>query len=297
MLEGSIIPDHIQFIAPIEGFPDMVYGDLHDDLYSRSRRPAYWSNQALDNHLPVWLGGPSPPDHATRALTTMLRAPQAAAESALGNEVHEVYITILLPVGKRLNDRLRAATSSLGPRYSGRVFSGTRAAAKARGIFGQCSQQGDNAALGNSELEELVLVIDHCRSTLTAALAIADCTYEYRRVLSSPELGGDADSETSDRPPTKDFEQQLQQIMASGRDEKDDVFVGSLCRLNDMPVEGVRTKEHTRIDHVVLSGDSTRDTRFRELLREVSGNRYDDLTPNRRDEATLEGNPLYAAAG
>jgi len=37
----------------------------------------------------------------------MLRALQAATESALGSEVREVYITTLLPVGKRLDDRLR----------------------------------------------------------------------------------------------------------------------------------------------------------------------------------------------
>lgn len=57
--------------------------------------------------MPVWLGGSSPSDHATRALATMLRALQAATESALESEVREVYITTLLPVGKRLDDRLR----------------------------------------------------------------------------------------------------------------------------------------------------------------------------------------------
>jgi len=72
--------------------------------------------------------------------------------------------------------------------------------------------------------------------------------------------------------------------------------VDSLRRLIAMPVEGVRTKKHTRIDHVVLSGDSTGDARFRELLREVLGDRYDELIPNGRDEASLEVDPLYAAA-
>ena len=107
VLEGSIVPDHVHFIPPIEGVLDTVCGKLHDDLYSRSWRPAYWSSQVLNNHLPPWLGGSSPSDHATRALATMLRALQAATESALGSEVREVYITTLLPVGKRLDDRLR----------------------------------------------------------------------------------------------------------------------------------------------------------------------------------------------
>jgi len=153
----------------------------------------------------------------------MLRALQAATESALGTEVREVYITTLLPVGKRLDDRLLAAASVLGLEHSGRVFPGTTAAAKARGIFGQCSLQADDATLENSTLEELVLIVDYSRSALTAALAIADCTYEYRRVLSTPELGADSNPEDFDRPPTKDIEQQLKQIMTSSRDEKYDV--------------------------------------------------------------------------
>jgi len=251
----------------------------------------------LNRYLPLWLGGDSPPDKATRTLTGMLRALQAATESAVGSEVREVYITSLLPVGKRLNDRLLAASSSLGLEYSGKVFSGTTAAAKAQGIFKQCSQQANNATFENSSPEELVLIIDYSHSALTAALAIADCTYEYRRVLFSPELGADADPEAFDRPPTKDFKQQLQQIMTSGRDERDDVLVDSLRRLIAMPVEGVRTREHTRIDHVVLSGNSTGDARFLTLLKEVLGDRYDGLMLDADDKASLDVDPLYAAAG
>jgi hypothetical protein len=228
----------------------------------------------------------------------MLRALKAATESALGSDVHEVYITTLLPVGKRLGDRLSAASSSLGLEFSGEVFSGTTAAAKAQGLFGRCSQQEDgrNATRGHPSPEELVLIIDYSRSALTAALAIADCTYEYRRVLSSPELGADADPEEFGRPPTKDFEQQRQQIMASGRDEKDDVLVDSLRRLIAMPVNGVRTREHTRIDHVVLSGDMTDDARFRALMEEVLGDRYENLIPDAVDKASSDVDPLYAAA-
>lgn len=45
-----------------------------------------------------------------------------------------------------------------------------------------------------------------------------------------------------------------------------------------MPVNGVETKEeYTRAGHVVLSGDSTGDARFRELLRGVLGHSYDEL--------------------
>jgi len=305
-MAGSIIPDHVQFIPlidPGEGPSDMVCGNLYDDLFSRSWKPAYWSSQhkLLNNHLPVWLGGSSQPDQATQALTAMLRALKAATESALGSDVHEVYITTLLPVGKRLNDRLLAASSSLGLDYSGQVFSSTTAAAKAQGVFGQCSQQSsDNTTLEHqpsSREEEVVLVIDYSHSALTVALAIADCSYgyEYRRVLSSPELGADANPEAFDRPPAKDFEQQQQQIMASGRDEKYDVFVDSLRRLIAMPVEGVRMKEHTRIDRVVLSGDSTGDARFLALLEEVLGDHYDELISGRG--ASSDVDLLYAAAG
>lgn len=300
ILEGSIVPEHVQFIPPIdpgEGPPDIICENLYDDLYSRSWRPAYWRSQTLNDYLPLWLGGSSPPDKATQALTAMLQALKAATESALGSDVDEVYITTLLPVGKRFNDRLATASSSAGLGYSGRVFSETTAAAKAQGIFGQCPQQAGNATLGHSKPEELVLVIDHSRSALTAALAIADCTYEYRRVIFSPELGADSNPEEFDRPPTKDGEGQRQQIMASGRDEKDDVFVDSLRRLIAMPVEGVRTKEHTRIDHVVLSGDSTRDARFLTLLKEALGDRYGDLISNAGGEALGDVDPLYSAAG
>jgi hypothetical protein len=232
-----------------------------------------------------------------RALIAMLRALQAASEAALGSEVSEVYITTVLPVGKRFSDRLRAASASLGLEYSGKVFSGLTAAVKARGIFGSCSPEANNAIAEHSSPEELVLIIDYSHSALTAALAIAGCTYECRRVLFSPELGADAEPDAFDRPPTKDIEQQLQQIMASDRDEKDDVLVDSLRRLIAMPVEGVRTKEHTRIDHVVLSGDSTGDAGFLTLLEEVLGDRYDELMLDADHEASLLVDPLYAAAG
>lgn len=142
-----------------------------------------------------------------------------------------------------------------------------------------------------------MLVIDYNHSALLATLTIADCTYEYHRMLISSKLGADTNPEAFDRPPTKDFEEQLQQIMASGRDEKDDVLVDSLLRLTALPVEGVRTKEHTRIDHVVLSGDSTGDARFLALLKEVLGDRYDDLISNAGGEALKDVDPLYAAAG
>lgn len=100
------------------------------------------------------------------------------------------------------------------------MFPGMTAAAKAQGTFRRCSQQADDATFENSKVEELVLIIDYSRSTLTAALAVADCTYEYRRVLSSPELGADASPEALDRPPTKDFEQQIRQVMASTATKK-----------------------------------------------------------------------------
>jgi hypothetical protein len=84
--------------------------------------------------------------------------------------------------------------------------------------------------------------------------------------------------------------------MASGRDEKDDVLVDSLRRLSAMPVNGVRTREHTRIDHVVLSGDMTDDARFRALMEEVLGDRYENLIPDAVDKASSDVDPLYAAA-
>ena len=226
----------------------------------------------------------------------MLRALQAATESALGSEVGEVYITTPFPVSKRFDNRLLAASSSLGLTHSSQTFSGATAAAKAKGIFNQCSRRADNATLEHSSPEQVVLIIDYSRSALTAALAIADCAYEYRRVLFSTDLGADSNPEAFDRPPTKDSEQQHQQIMSSGRSEKDDVLVDSLRRLTALPVEGVRTKEHTRIDHVVLSGDSTGDPNFLTLLKGILGERYDDLVQDADDKALSDMESLYAAA-
>lgn len=74
-----------------------------------------------------------------------------------------------------------------------------------------------------------MLIINYSHSALTAALAIADCAYEYRRVLFSPELDADANPDAFDRPLTKDVKQQLQQIMSSGRDEEGDIYLWALC--------------------------------------------------------------------
>jgi hypothetical protein len=72
MLEGSVIPDHVQFVPPIdprEGLPDVACDNLYDDLFSRSWQLARWGSWY---YFPLWLGGSSPPDQATRALTAML---------------------------------------------------------------------------------------------------------------------------------------------------------------------------------------------------------------------------------
>jgi hypothetical protein len=74
-------------------------------------------------------------------------------------------------------------------------------------------------------------------------------------------------------------------------------LVDSLRRLIAMPVEGVRTKKHTRIDHIVLSGDSVEDARFLTLMEEVLGDRYDDLMLEAGKKASSHVGPLYAAAG
>lgn len=141
ILEGSIIPDHVQFIPPIdpgEGSPpDIVCGNIYDDLYSRSWQPAYWASHVLNAYLPLWLGGTSPPDKATQALTAMLGTLKAATEAAIGREVKEVYLTSLLPVGKRLGERLGAASSVVGLDYGVVKYSlGLRLRLKQRGFSG-----------------------------------------------------------------------------------------------------------------------------------------------------------------
>lgn len=193
--------------------------------------------------------------------------------------------------------RDKSSVPSSSVSNSGRVFSGTTATAKARGTFGSRSQQTDNATSEHYSPERLVLIINYSHSALTAALAIADCAYEYRRVLFSPELDADANLDAFDRPPTKDVKQQLQQIMSSGRDEEGDIFVGSLRRLTALPVECVKTKEHTRVDYVVLSGDAVEDTQFLTLLEEVLGDRYGDLMLDTGVATSPDVNPLYSAAG
>ena len=72
--------------------------------------------------------------------------------------------------------------------------------------------------------------------------------------------------------------------------------MGTLRRLTALPVECVKTKEHTRIDHVVLSGDAVEDTQFLTLLEEVLGDRYGDLMLDTGVETSSDVDPLYAAA-
>lgn len=65
-----------------------------------------------------------------------------------------------------------------------------------------------------------MLVINYSHSALTAALAIADCAYEYRRVLFSPELDADANPDAFDRPPTKDVKQRYSRSCPVAETEK-----------------------------------------------------------------------------
>lgn len=140
----------------------------------------------LYDALPRWLGGHRQ-DEASRALKEMLRALKTATEAALDTEIDEVHISTPLPVHREFDNRLKAASLSLGFKQpSDAVWI---AEIMSKSVHARCSC--DDRRSESPSVNEVVLVLDHSDATLTASLGTTTdyCVLDARRVLHSTELG------------------------------------------------------------------------------------------------------------
>ncbi|KAM0720641.1 hypothetical protein Q7P37_004778 [Cladosporium fusiforme] len=287
-------PDHVETVSPEPPAPpgtpiEFICGTPLLELFSSTPVQVGMGLQPIYNKLPPWLGGYRP-DVAAKALTDMVLALKTATESALGTKVSDVYITVPYQLDDRhFPRRMNYAASSVGLRHAAHTIGTAEAALRAHGLGGGCNlnHDGSSGKLGN---EQLVLLLDHNSDHMTATLAVVDCTYSDRRILSSGEFG--AYDLTGAREWYCDSEEQ-----EPCRLERHDKLVGALHRLTNSPVKGFGDSNLTQVDHIVIVGDSAGDHRLRDALKETFGDRLDDLMRYAYDKNSRPVDPLYAAAG
>jgi hypothetical protein len=143
---------------------------------------------------------------------------------------------------------------------------GTHAAC-AYGLDGNCDD-------GDDYPEKLILTIEYSRAALTALLVYEICgAYEHRRVVQDTRLG-------------------LDSIQDGSADWSD--LERALHEITELPLKDGNSAELKHIDNLVLLGESARNSRMQNVLRNVLGERYNSL-------ATIDGyvgaiDPLFAAA-
>lgn len=292
MQSASLVPDDIEVVEAEVLDPDepqqITCGNYLLDLWEPIPQ-APLGLQPLYDSLPTWLGGYRR-DEAGRALTEMLRALKTATESALDAKIDEVYISTPLPVQEGFHVRLRAASSALGLKRSGDAFWAPTTLTKSTSRDCSC----DDPLSETPAAKELVLVLDHSHTTLTATLGVTtECLLDVRRILSSEKLGAwglrnlswwEYDSEAG------------KELLLRQRYS---MLVDSLRRMIDFPLKGdVPGEEHTAaVDQLILLGETADDERLHNALGEVFGRRLGALLASGGwDSSTRKYNSLYAAA-
>lgn len=286
----EVIPGELPDGPP--GEIEITCGNMYNDVYER-RMPAPIGLQTIYDQLPPWLGGYAP-DVATRALTDMLLCLKMATESALQTKIQQVYITVPVPVDHHFTDRLTAASAAVGIKTPVIPISGPVAAVKAYGLVQECPQHLDEFN-DTTDPEQLILVIDYTRQALIATLTIADCSFKHRRFLFSFEFGARELAYPALGIDSRRATAKEQQLLENERRRSYSNLVDAVRRLTELPVKGVRTEKHTRLDHILIVGDHAEDEKLRSALQEVFGEQLEKLLHfDGRDYGRVD--PVYAAA-
>ena len=216
----------------------------------------------------------------------MLGALKTAAEAALDEgEIEEAFVSTPLPVHEDFNVRLRAAFSALGLKKSDDAFWAASMLSKGNGARCSCDGRPADAAM---VMDELVLVLDHSYSALTATLGtITDCIFDARRILRAEELGAWGLRNLSWW--EYDGETEKDQLLQS----RNSMLVDALRRLTALPLEEKLPgdDEMTAVDRLVLLGETTNDEKLHEALGEIFGERLGALLDDGGGN-----DPLYNAA-
>lgn len=250
---------------------------------------------SVRRYLPPWLGGlvPEHPDGRTQSLITMLRVLKQATEAYLDTEISNVSVAVPFNVecswirGSPLSTQtqIEAAASALDLRASWSEAS-SRVAWEER--LSRPMERNFTSWECAPQDEALALVIDFSNAALTAQLQVRECDNSYSEyLLHSTELGA-------------------QKLFANKNWRE--VLAEALRRITVLPVPernippdednpgATRFKDLDRISHLVLFGDSARDARLHEALRDFFGKQYDELIASAGDDGTPARDPVFRGA-
>lgn len=249
----------------------------------------------IRKYLPPWLGGPGQelPDERTQSLITMLRVLKHATETYMDTDISNVAVAV--PFNVECTWRFRSplstqtqieeAASALDLRAS---WSEAPSPVAWEDRLSRPMERNFSSWKCAPQDEALALVVDFSNAALTVQLQVRECDNSYSEyLLHSTELGA-------------------QKLFANRNWRK--VLADALRRVTVLPVpernsppdednpDANRFKDLDRISHLVLFGDSARDARLHETLRDFFGEQYSELIALAGDDGTPARDLVFRGA-
>jgi hypothetical protein len=227
--------------------------------------------QSIRDYLPPWLGGkPRNPD--SQALTPMLSALKAAAESHLEITISNAGVAAPFGVTEEYVEAIRSTYSalSLTKDFIWRAPAGMMAAPIYRIGVHPCFDSSPVFA------PQMFLTVEYTRAALTAYVMYEACNiYDERRVLHDTDLG-------------------LDQLAELGSELYAQKLESSLRKLVSLPFndggEGARIKY---LSNLAFLGESAEEPHLHEVLKRVLGEQYGQLMTSYRGGRI---DPLFAGS-
>jgi hypothetical protein len=228
-------------------------------------------------HFPNWLGGDCNSHNArSRPLSLMLKALKTATESYLDCKLSNVEVIVPFKASEGYLHDLRQAVASVSLQMPLSTQPPTGIlAARAYAMDGECDDP--YYLQGRNDPAQLILTIDYSRAALTALLAHEEChIYETRRVIHDTQLGLDG----------------LHQLDGA---TATDFLETALREITQLPLEDGNGAGLTRINNLVIIGESAGDPRLHDALRRVLGEQFTSVATGKSD-LSPPMDPVFAAS-
>ena len=267
-------------IAKLPGGPSYRQAMRSTDNENYAARPQsmtttqkYLKTLGFRDHLPPWLGGPTPFE---KSLSPMLRALKEAASTYMESPPSIAQVSWPLRVSQPYLDATISALSSLSVEANCCDHPEEIYAARAYGTARECDFDPWDPDYGYPS-DQLVLSVDYTGAALTVMLLDEYCgTFIEYRETQNTSLGADASD--------LDCQEVRAEVAAMFRESTElPLVLGDGQRLE-------------YFDYVVFSGEFGNDSRLQQVLREVIREKYDKPVAVSTKAVDRSLQPLFASS-